>query len=236
MMRVALKLLLSALLAFVGSLASSSSVTAATELHAQVHVHEYNAPANGEPKTLTDPGFGLPATYDYACNEMAVLPASGDAHTAMTPPRSGVTCTHTAYDLRASLVQLGRTTGTTSGRVQSINGDLSSFERWHVAANTPARFAVNSAGEATLSLRAGSSSLEVSEHAALRMTQRGVSIDAAEAALAQKPFQYFHNQVWKSGYYNSASGVFLGSMNGRITTVIGRASTNYIDNLKAAVP
>lgn len=87
-----------------------------------------------------------------------------------------------------------------------------------------------------MSLRAGSASLEVSEHAALRMTQRGVSIDAAEKALAQTPFRYFHNDVWKTGYYDPVSRVFLGSVDGRITTVIGRASTNYIDNLKAAVP
>lgn len=68
------------------------------------------------------------------------------------------------------------------------------------------------------------------------MTQRGVSIDAAESALAQNPFQYFHNQVWRTGYYDSSSGGFLGSVNGQITTVIGRGSTNYVNNLKAAVP
>lgn len=101
---------------------------------------------------------------------------------------------------------------------------------------TSARFAVNSAGEATMSLRAGSESMEVSEHAALRMTQRDVSIDAAEAELAQKPFQYFHQNLWKTGYYDPASGVFVGSANGQIRTVINQASTGYISNLKAAVP
>jgi RHS repeat-associated protein len=99
-----------------------------------------------------------------------------------------------------------------------------------------ARFTVNSAGEATMSLRAGSTSLEVSEHAALRMTQRGISIDAAEATLAQQPFPYFHQGAWKTGFYDPASRIFLGSVNGEVTTVIRGASPNYINNLKAATP
>jgi hypothetical protein len=36
---------------------------------------------------------------------------------------------------------------------------------------------VNSSGEATIYLRAGSDSLQVTKHAALRLTQRGISID-----------------------------------------------------------
>jgi len=115
-----------------------------------------------------------------------------------------------------------------------------SLVRCGVAANTAAggatRFTVNSAGEATMSLRAGSTSLEVSEHAALRMTERGISIDAAEATLAQESFPYFHQGVWKAGYYDPASRVFLGSVNGEVTTVIRGASPNYIINLKAATP
>lgn len=87
-----------------------------------------------------------------------------------------------------------------------------------------------------MSLRAGSRSLGVSEHAALRMTQRGISGDAAEATLAHQPFPYFHKGAWKTGFYDPASGIFLGSVNGEVTTVIRGASPNYINNLKAATP
>jgi hypothetical protein len=114
---------------------------------------------------------------------------------------------------------------------------MSGAFRTGVAANTvPARFAVNSAGEATMSLRAGSASLEVTEHAALRMTQRGISIDAAETTLARTPFPYFHSGVWKSGYYDPTSRIFLGTVGGRVTTVINGAKPGYIENLKAVVP
>lgn len=117
--------------------------------------------------------------------------------------------------------------GSTVSRLRSAHTLFASVTK------TPARFVVNSAGEATMLLRSGSAALEVTEHAALRMTQRGVSIEAAEAALAQRPFQYFHQNVWKTGYYDPTSKVFLGSVSGRVTTVIGRASANYIANLKA---
>lgn len=99
-----------------------------------------------------------------------------------------------------------------------------------------ARFAVDSAGEATMSVRAGSESLEVTQHTALRMTQRGISIDAVESTLSQPSFDYFHQGVWKVGYYDPVSRVFVGSVNGVVTTVIDNVSQNYINNLLAAAP
>lgn len=65
--------------------------------------------------------------------------------------------------------------------------------------------AVDAAGEATMYLRSSRGALEVSEHAALRMTQRGVGIDTAEATLLRDPFAYYHGGVWKQGYYDSAT-------------------------------
>ena len=85
-------------------------------------------------------------------------------------------------------------------------------------------------------LHNASGSLEVTEHAALRMTQRGVSIDAAESTLSQQPFRYYHQDVWKTGYYDPTSRLFLGTVDGRVTTVITRATPTYINNLKAALP
>lgn len=58
----------------------------------------------------------------------------------------------------------------------------------------------------------------------------------AEATLAQDSFQYLHQNVWKTGYYDSTSRIFLGSMGGKVTTVIKDASLKYINNLKAAKP
>ena len=127
-------------------------------------------------------------------------------------------------------VWTGLAVGGIAGAMGAISGGL-------VATGTGgARFAVNAAGEATMSLRAGSTSLEVSEHAALRLTQRGISIDEAEATLAQDSFQYLHQNVWKTGYYDSTTRIFLGSVSGKVTTVIKDASLKYINNLKAAKP
>jgi hypothetical protein len=90
--------------------------------------------------------------------------------------------------------------------------------------------------DATMSVRAGSETLDVTDHAALRMTQRGVSIDAVENTLSQPSFQYFHEGVWKTGYYDPASRIFVGSVDGNVTTVINDVGPNYIKNLLAATP
>jgi hypothetical protein len=78
--------------------------------------------------------------------------------------------------------------------------------------------------------------LEATGHAAARMTKRTVSIDNAERALAQEPFQYFHDGAWKTGYYDETTRVFLGTVDGRVTTVIDNATPNYINNMKAKRP
>jgi hypothetical protein len=67
------------------------------------------------------------------------------------------------------------------------------------------------------------------------MTQRGISIDAVESTLSQPSFEYFHQGVWKTGFYDPASRVFLGSVEG-VTTVIDNVSQNYINNLLRAAP
>lgn len=113
------------------------------------------------------------------------------------------------------------------------------LHRSEEAANTAkpfSRFVVNSAGETTMYLRAGNQGLEVTEHASQRMTQRGISIDAAESALKQEPFQYFHQDVWKTGYYDPTGRLFVGTVDGRVTTLINNASPNYIANLQAGTP
>lgn len=95
-----------------------------------------------------------------------------------------------------------------------------------------ARFAVDSAGDATMFVNRGSQAIEVSSHAARRMTQRGISIDVVESTLTHSPFQYFHQGVWKSGYYDPAARTFIGTVDDTVTTVIDNASPNYIQNLR----
>jgi hypothetical protein len=143
------------------------------------------------------------------------------------------------YTSEAALLASEDAKTSTQGTVLPATGAFFVFVRVFVAANSEAaftRFTVNGAGETTLNLRVGSGAIEVSEHAALRMAQRGVSINSAEAALAQNPFQYFHGGVWKTGYYDTTSRVFIGTVNGEVTTVISNASTNYISNLQAVLP
>lgn len=66
-------------------------------------------------------------------------------------------------------------------------------------------------------------------HAALRMAERGVSIDAVQSSLSQQPFRYLHQDVWKTGYYDPTSRLFLGTVGGRVTTVITSATPTYIN-------
>jgi len=100
-------------------------------------------------------------------------------------------------------------------------------------------FAVDSAGDTTVSLRtAAGDTFEFSPHSLERLAQRGVSIDDASALLgdSSKSFQYFHDGAWKTGFYDPSSRLFIGTANGNVTTVIGNASQNYINNLMAAQP
>jgi len=100
-----------------------------------------------------------------------------------------------------------------------------------------ARFVTNAVGETQIFLHGAGRTLEVSSHAAQRITERGVSLDAVEAVISsQKPFQYLHDGVTKTGFYDPASRLFVGSVDNTITTVIPGAPPNYINNLMGAVP
>ncbi|HET9656648.1 MAG TPA: RHS repeat-associated core domain-containing protein [Kineosporiaceae bacterium] len=104
------------------------------------------------------------------------------------------------------------------------------------AGEDAARFVVDSAGNVTLRAQGPSGWMTVSEHAAQRLTERGISIDALDATLRQPSFRYWHEGAWKTGYYDPATKVFVGTVNDTVTTVIGRASQNYINNLKSVTP
>jgi len=100
-----------------------------------------------------------------------------------------------------------------------------------------ARFVVDSAGETRVFVHAGEDAFEVSQHAALRITQRNLTVDQVEGVVnSAQPFRYFHGGSWKTGYYDPASRVFVGRAGNTITTVINNAKPQYIENLKAAQP
>jgi hypothetical protein len=150
------------------------------------------------------------------------------------------------YDYPAKFAQRAfgsplRQTGSSARRSQRLHGEGASFRvgrRAGVAAESAgARFVVDSAGETRTFVRAGDETLEVSQHAALRITQRGLTVDKVEAVVNDsQPFRYYHAGTWKTGYYDPGSRVFVGSSNGTITTVINDASSNYVNNLRAARP
>lgn len=73
----------------------------------------------------------------------------------------------------------------------------------------------------------------LTDHAAKRMAQRGISQAAYRQALSRgEKFNYFHEGAWKVGYYDVKSGVFVGTVKSKATTVINNVSRNYINNLK----
>ena len=85
-------------------------------------------------------------------------------------------------------------------------------------------------------VRAGATELKISKHAERRMAQRNINVQQLEATLAKEPFPYFHEGVWKTGYYDPATKLFAGSVRGEITTVINNATPQYIRNLMRARP
>lgn len=117
---------------------------------------------------------------------------------------------------------------------------ITSWRAGITATNTvddAARFVADSAGNTTLRAQGPSGWINVTSHAAKRMTQRGISIADVDQALTRTPFNYWHNNTWKVGYYDPGTNVFVGTVNGVATTVITPAAgPQYIANLLAAAP
>lgn len=62
------------------------------------------------------------------------------------------------------------------------------------------------------------------------------SYDIIRRVLQSQSFRYFHEGVWKTGYYNEKLGVFLGKVGNTVTTVINNVKPQYIENLKRLKP
>ncbi len=77
----------------------------------------------------------------------------------------------------------------------------------------------------------------VGSHALLRMSERGVTPDQVQSVIEKgERFLYFHEGVWKTGYYDSATKIFVGRVGDVITTVIANVKPKYIENLKRLMP
>lgn len=78
--------------------------------------------------------------------------------------------------------------------------------------------------------------LRLSDHATVRMSLWQVSVPQLRNVVQRQSFPYFHEGVWKRGYYDAGTRVFVGTYNGVITTVIGDVKSQYISNLTSRVP
>ena len=79
--------------------------------------------------------------------------------------------------------------------------------------------------------------LKLSDHAVERMAARGVSSGRVQQTLnVAKPFEYFHDGVWKTGYYDASTRTFVARVGDEISTVITDVSKDYIRGLKEANP
>jgi type VII secretion system ESX-1 substrate len=93
--------------------------------------------------------------------------------------------------------------------------------------------AIVHASDGTVFLKNG---LKMGDHSIERLAIRSISVDEVESTTAMAPFRYYHEQTWKTGYYDPVNNLFVGTVRGKITTVIRPRNTNYINNLKAARP
>lgn len=77
----------------------------------------------------------------------------------------------------------------------------------------------------------------MSPDAAQRNMQGTLSLGAVERVIStQTRFQFPLGGVPKTGFYDSASHLFVGSAGDTITTVIPDATPNHVDKLNRAVP
>lgn len=169
---------------------------------------------------------GARPTYGY---DRAITAATASANKHVAAFQSRAAATTPAARPRAAVSPRRSAPRTAQGSVRLVS------DRFLAAKG--GRFVVDSAGETRVFVHAGEDAFEVSQHAALRITQRNLTVDQVEGVVnSAQPFRYFHGGAWKTGYYDPASRVFVGRGGNTITTVINNAKPQYIENPKAAQP
>lgn len=78
--------------------------------------------------------------------------------------------------------------------------------------------------------------MEVQAHGIERIAFRSISLREVEDATTMTPFPYYHDGLWKVGYYDPGSNLFVGTIDNVVATVIRPRNGNYLKNLKAARP
>lgn len=74
---------------------------------------------------------------------------------------------------------------------------------------------------------------DFTRHALQRLEQRGVSAEEAKAVLEREPFSYYHDDQWKTGYYDPSSKVFVAkTVDGNVNTVMTNVEKAYINRLQ----
>ncbi|WP_433327514.1 hypothetical protein [Spirillospora sp. CA-294931] len=77
----------------------------------------------------------------------------------------------------------------------------------------------------------------LTEHAKQRLKDRHVTMEEARKVLTQTPFSYWHEDQWKTGYWDPELQIFIGkTIDGNINTIIDPADRQYIENLKSRRP
>ncbi len=53
--------------------------------------------------------------------------------------------------------------------------------------------------------------MNISSHAKIRMQERGISIDQVKSVVNNgEKFDYYHDNTWKTGFYDVKSRIFVG--------------------------
>jgi RHS repeat-associated protein len=80
-------------------------------------------------------------------------------------------------------------------------------------------------------IKIGKVFFKFSEHALERIAMRGITKNMIKAAMRQNPIKYFHNGVWKLGFYDPATKTFVACINKEVRTIMKDVEPNYIMNL-----
>jgi hypothetical protein len=84
---------------------------------------------------------------------------------------------------------------------------------------------------AVQTFRGGTLTLPGGEHALLRIGERNITAEMISMTVDKGlPFAYLRDDAYRVGFYNSELKLFVGTIEGRITTVF-KSNANYIKNI-----
>jgi len=65
------------------------------------------------------------------------------------------------------------------------------------------------------------------------MVERGVSLEDAKTVVEKsEPFEYIHEGLIKTGYYDTKNKIFIGEYKGNVTTIMTNVKPQYVEKLK----